>query len=96
MQSPILCSLVTGKIAAKCHVKYTYIHDFFYKQTHFLVSTGVAYFFAKFQYWSCLASFLIFDLTNFKIGSIHLETMKLLIVFALPINLRFLPLQKYF
>ena len=35
------------------------IHDFFYKQLVFLVSTGVAYFFAKFQYWSCLAIFQI-------------------------------------
>ena len=30
------------------------------RSTHFLVSTGVAFFCAKFQYWSCLASCLIF------------------------------------
>ena len=32
----------------------TYTRFFFYKQPHFLISTGVAYFCAKFQYWSCL------------------------------------------
>ena len=47
------------------------IHDFFYKQPHFLVSTGLLNFSPKFQYWSCLASCLIFDLTNFKTGSIQ-------------------------
>ena len=43
---------------------------FFISNLIFLVSIGVAYFCAKFQYWSCLGSCLIFDLTNFKFWSI--------------------------
>ena len=30
------------------------VHAFFYKQLTILVSTQVAYFFAKNQYWNCL------------------------------------------